>query len=141
MTQTRDGPHQRVDMERKKSPLEHQHSTVVRLEEVCSSSGGPACAPARLHTQWKSLEDDQRGRGTTLPFIHQLLTHCLRSGTKTWPGSLFRRPGNFTVSWVWFWTTVWRRGSPTTPRAAGICRPSRGSPPSATLLRMQRTGG
>lgn len=77
----------------------------------------------------------------TLPLIDQFLTHCLCSGMKTWPGFLFKRPRNFTASWVWFWTTVWRTGSPTTPRAAGICRPSRSSPLSATLLLTQKTGG
>lgn len=86
-----------------------------------------------------SPKDDKSGQ--TLPLMDQFLTHCLCSGMKTWPGFLFKRPRNFTASWVWFWTTVWRTGSPTTPRAAGICRPSRSSPLSATLLLTQKTGG
>lgn len=128
--------------EREISPLEHQHSTVVWLIDVCSSTVGHASGQAHLHKPpWMCLQDEKRWSCQTLPFIEQFLTHCLCSGMKTWPGSLFKRPRNFTASWAWFWTTVWRTGSPTTPRAAAICHPSRSSPLSATLLLMQKTGG
>lgn len=71
--------------------------------------------------------------------LTDMLSLC--PGTKTWPGLLFKRPRSFTASLVWFWTTAWRPGSATTPRAAGIRRPSRSSPQSGTRLPMQKTGG
>lgn len=69
-----------------------------------------------------------------------MIPHCV-SGMKTWLGFLFKRPRSFTASLAWSWTTAWRTGSPTTPRAAGTSRPSRSSPPHGTLLLMQKTGG
>lgn len=66
---------------------------------------------------------------------------CPWSGMKTWPGFLSRRPGSSIDSLVWFWTTVWRTGSSTTPEAAVICHLGRNSPQFGTLLLMRRTGG